>query len=221
MLKNGKKIRKCDLAVKRPSAPKKIRIRKKNQLVKFYAIKGPRKVTHSSRNVGFKSSNSTQKKRNLQANFEELDIARRNAAMTISRETLIREEEEERKRLRYPIGLEIIQEASPTGYITCPQTMNIPELTITQTPTEIKSDNDASNLILLKDLKPLVSSNLENRQEKSAQEQTKVKQEVLRKDETSIEKENRVCHTPIDIDSGDENPDHGATPPLVQLDSHE
>ena len=141
--------------------------------------------------------------------------------MTISREKLLREEEEERKRLRYPIGLEIIQEASPPGYITCPQTTNIPELYITQTPTEIISDNDASNLIPLKDLKPLVSSNLENGQEKSAQEQTKVKQEVLRKDETSIEKENRVCHTPIDIDSGDESPDHGATPPLVQLDSHE
>ena len=90
-----------------------------------------------------------------------------------------------------------------------------------QAPTEMIFDDDASNLILLKDLKLLVTSNLENLQEKSAQEQTKVKQEVLRKDEQSIEKEKKVCHTPIGIDSGDEIPDQRATPPLFQLDSDE
>ena len=136
---------------------KKISPRKKNELLKFYATKGPRKVTQSLRNVGFKSPNSTQKKINLQAKFEESDIARRKAAMNSSRETLLREEKEERKRLRYPIGLEIIQEASAPGQPTCPQTANIPELTMTQTPTETISDDDASDLILLKDLKPLIS----------------------------------------------------------------
>ena len=95
-LKNGKVIRKPNLAMKRPSAPKKISPRKKNQLIKIYATKRPRKVMKTSRNVGFKSSKSTQKKKNLQTKFEELDIARRNAAMKSSRETLLREEEEEK-----------------------------------------------------------------------------------------------------------------------------
>ena len=189
--------------------------------MKFNVTKVQRKVTESSRNVVCKSSNYTKKKRNQQAKYEELDIERRDAAVNSSRETLLREEEEERKRLRYPIGLEIIQEASPPGQPTYPQTTNLPELTMIQAPTELIFDDDASNLIILKDLKLLVSSNLENLQEKSAQEQTKVKQEVLRKDEHSIEKEKKICHTPIDIDSGDEIPDQRATPPLVQLDSDE
>ena len=64
------------------------------------------KTAKPQRNVGFKSSRTTQKKRNLQSKFEELDIARRNAAMNSSMETLLREEEEQRKRLRIPIGLE-------------------------------------------------------------------------------------------------------------------
>ena len=93
-LKNGKILRKSDLAMKRQPALKKSSPRKKNKLVKFYATKGLRKTTRPQRNVGFKSSRSTQKKRNLQAKFEELDIARRNAAMNSSRETLLREEEE-------------------------------------------------------------------------------------------------------------------------------
>ena len=83
--------------MKRQSAPKKISPRKKNQLVKFYVTKRLKKTSKPPRNVGFKSSKSKQKKRNLQAKFEVLDIARRNAAMNSSRETLLREEEEEKK----------------------------------------------------------------------------------------------------------------------------
>ena len=82
----------------------------------------------SSRNIGFKSSKSTQKKRNLQAKFEKLDIARQNAAMNSSRETLLREEEEERKRLRYPIGGESNQEVSPPGQRIRPQTKQTPDI---------------------------------------------------------------------------------------------
>ena len=59
-LKNGKILRKSDLAVKNPSAPKKISPRKKKQLVKFYVTKGPRKNAKPPRNIGFKSSKSTQ-----------------------------------------------------------------------------------------------------------------------------------------------------------------
>ena len=73
-------ICKSDLAVKRPTIPKKVNPCKKNQLI--HATKRARKVMKTSKNVRFKSSKSTQKKRNLQAKFEELDIDRQNAAMT-------------------------------------------------------------------------------------------------------------------------------------------
>ena len=118
--------------------------------MKFYATKGPRKTTQSLRNVRIESSKSTQKKRKLKN--QESDIAGRNAAMNSSGEALLREEDEARKRLRYPIGLQEAsppgQEASPPGQPTCPQTTNIPELTMTQAPTETISVDDASNLIL-------------------------------------------------------------------------
>ena len=101
-LKNGKIMRKSDLAIKRQLAQNKPSPRKRDQLVKFYATKELRKTAKPQRNVGFKSSRATKKKRNLQSRFEELDMARRNAAMNSSRETLLREEEEQRKRLRFP-----------------------------------------------------------------------------------------------------------------------
>ena len=104
------------------------------------------------RNVGFKSSKATQKKINLQAKSEELDIARRNAAMNSSRETLLREEEEQRQRLRYPIGLESVQETSPPGKPVCAR-KSLSESRMTSSPVEFLSDDDASDLILLKDLK--------------------------------------------------------------------
>ena len=69
----------------------------------------------AQRNVGFRSSKATQKKRNLQNKFEKLDIARRKAEKNSSRETLLREEEEQRKRLRFPIGLKSDHESSPPG----------------------------------------------------------------------------------------------------------
>ena len=163
------------------------------------------------RNVGFKSSKSTQKKRNLKAKFEELDIARRNVARNSSRETLLREEEEERKRLSYPIGLENIQEASPPGQPIRLQIMNTPEIPLTNPPTEMISDDEASKIILLKALKPLVTINLKNRQEKSAQESTNIKQDMPRKDEVNMEKEQKVCQTPIYLDTGDKSLDQRAT----------
>ena len=67
-LKNGKLIRKSDIAIKRQPAPKKASPRKRDQLVKFCATKGPRKVMKPQRNVAFRSSNATQKKRNLRPN---------------------------------------------------------------------------------------------------------------------------------------------------------
>ena len=113
-----------------------------------------------SRNVGFKSSKSTQKKGNLQAKFEELDIARRNATMNRPGETLLQEkkEKEERKRLRYPIGLESSQEASPLGQRICPQTTHTPNMSFTNPPIETIYDDDASNFIFLKTLNHLLKN---------------------------------------------------------------
>ena len=151
-LKNGKIIRKSDLAIKRQLAQKKPSPRKRDQLVKFYATKRLRKTAKPQRNVGFKSSRATQKKRNLQSKFEELDIASRNAAMNSSRETRLREEEEQRKRLRFPIGLEKDHESSPSGKSDhCRIREN--ELGATNHPTENVSDDNASNLIPLNELK--------------------------------------------------------------------
>ena len=104
----------------------------------------------TSKNVGFKSSMWTQKKRNLQAKIEELDIARRNAARNSPEETLLQEKEEEkeeRKRFRYPIGLESSQESSPSGQPLHPQTTRTPNISFKNPPIETISDDDASDLI--------------------------------------------------------------------------
>ena len=170
-LRNGKLIRKSDLAIKKQPFPKKASPRKRDQLVKFYATKGPRKIIKPQRNVGFKNSKATQKKRNLQAKFEELDIARRNAVMNSSREMLLREEEEQRKRLRFPIGLESDHESSPPGKPDCPRISTTASRT-TKTPVETLSDDDASDLIQLKDSKIKTLTDLEIQPEHPSQDQT-------------------------------------------------
>ena len=117
-LKSGEKICKSDLAVKITTEPRKVSPRKKYQLFKFVTRKGPRNVIKAARNVGFKSSKATQnkkKQKKFQTKFEELDIARRNAAINFSRETLLREEQKERKRYRCPIGAEDNQDFIPPG----------------------------------------------------------------------------------------------------------
>ena len=142
--------------------------------MKFYATKGPRKILKPQRKAGFKSSKATQKKRNLQAKFEELDIARRNAAMNSSRETLLREEEEQRKRLRYPIGLESVHETSPPGKPVCPRKI-LSESRMTNPPVEFLSDDDASDVILLKDLKIQNLNDPKNRPEHPIHERMEIK----------------------------------------------
>ena len=60
-LKNGKIIRKSDLAIKRQCTQKKPSPRKRDQLVRFYATKGLRKTAKPPRNIGFKSSKNYPK----------------------------------------------------------------------------------------------------------------------------------------------------------------
>ena len=212
-LKNGKIICKSDLAIKRQLAQKKAIPRKRDQLVKFYATNGLRKTAKPLRNVGFKSSRATQKKRNLQSKCEELDIARRNAAMNSSRETLLREEEEQRKRLRFPIGLESDHESSPSGKSDhCRILEN--ELGATNHPTEDVSDDNASDLISLKELKTKTL----NDPEKPILDRTDPKAEITNQTEQKVE----MAEIPlIDLDSGDNSVDPQITQQLIFLDSHE
>ena len=42
-----------------------------------------------------------------------------------------------------------------------------------------------------------------------------------RKDEVNIKKEQKVCHTPIDLDTGDKSLDQRVTPLFIQLDSQD
>ena len=63
----------------------------KDHLLKFYAIKSPRKT---SRRKVFKSTRKKQVAQSKEAKFEELDTVRGNGAMCSSTETLLREEDE-------------------------------------------------------------------------------------------------------------------------------
>ena len=144
--------------MKRSTVLKKVSPRKKNQLIKLYATKGPRKVTKPSRNIWFKSSKASQKKRNLQANFEELDIARRNAAMNSSRKRLLREEEEQRKRFRYLIGLESSQEPITSGQPIRPLLTHTPDISTTNIPIERCPTTKPAILFCLKFSKHLLEA---------------------------------------------------------------
>ena len=216
-LTNGKIIHKSDLAIKRQPALKKPSPRKKNQLVKFYATKGLRMITRPQRNVGFKSSRATQKKRNLQPKFEELEIARRIAAMNSSRETLLREEEEKRKRLKFPIGLESDHESSPLGKPDLPRICEN-EYRATNNSTEISSDDNASDLISLKELKTKTVTDPEKSLEYSSPDQADLKAEITDQTDPKVESTEFPL---IDLDAEDNNTTSHPNPPLIFLDSHE
>ena len=213
-LKNGKIIRKSDLAIKRQLAQKKPSPRKRDQLARFYATKGLRKTVKPQRNVGFKSSRTTQKKRNLQSKFEELDIARRNAAMNSSRETLLREEKEQRKRLRIPIGLESDQESSPSGKPDHRKSCDNEPGMMNESHEEISDDN-ASDLISLKDLKNKTSLEATKSQEHLISDRTDRKPEIPDHVEQKVELDKIPL---IDLDSRDNERDPQVTPQLVFLD---
>ena len=214
-LKNGKVIRKSHLAIKRQPTQKKPSPRKRDQLVKFYATKGLRKTAKPQRNVGFKSSRATQKKRNLQSKFEELDIARRNAAMNSSKETLLREEEEQRKRLRIPIGPESDQESSPSGKPDHRKFCDN-EPGMTNDSYEDISDDNASDLISLKELKYKTSLESTKPNEHPIFDRTDLKPELPDQAEQKVV----IDKIPlINLDSSDKDRDPQVTPQLIFLDT--
>ena len=87
--------------------------------------------------------------------------------MNSSGETLLREEEEQQKRLRFPIGLESDHEISPPGKPVCSRNS---KTEMTNPPGETLSDDDASDLIQLKDLKIQTLTDPKNRPEHPLQE---------------------------------------------------
>ena len=176
-----------------------------------------RKTAKPPRNVGFKSSRTTQKKRTLQWKFEELDIARRNAAMNSSRETLLREEEDQRKRLRTPIGLESDQESSPSGKADLHKSrLNEPGVMIE--PHEEISDDNASDLISLKDLKDKTLLEATKSDEHLISERTDPKLEISDHVDQKVDLDSIPL---IDLDSGDNERDSQAIPQLILLDTME
>ena len=137
--------------------------------------------------------------------------------MNSSRETLLREEEEQRKRLRFPIGLESDHESSPSGK---PDHRRIPEKEIETTnyPTEDVLDDNASEYISLKEQKTKTLYDPEKPIEQSSLYRTDPKAEITNQTEKKVE----MAEIPlIDLDSGDNSVDPQITPQLNFLDSHE
>ena len=133
--------------------------------------------------------------------------------MNSSRETLLREEEEQRKRLRFPIGLESDHESSPSGK---PDHHRIreKELQATNYPTEDESDDNASDLISLKELKTKTLN--EKTLEHLSLDRIDPKAEITNQTEQKVEKAEIPL---IDLDSGDNSADPHITPQLIFLDS--
>ena len=137
--------------------------------------------------------------------------------MNSSRETLLREEKEQRKRLRFPIGLESDHETSPPGKPVFSRNSTT-ESRLTNSPVETLSDDDASDLILLKDLKIQNLTDFKNQPEHPLQERTDFKEEIPKQTKSKVEKAEIPL---IDLDSGYNITVPNPTPPLIILDSHE
>ena len=137
--------------------------------------------------------------------------------MNSSRETLLREEEEQRKRPRFPIGPESDQESSPSGK---PDHRKIceNELGAANYPNEDISDENASDLISLKELKTKTSLESAKPKEDSILDRTDPKAEFTDQAEQKVEMD-KIPR--IDLDSGDNDRDPQVTPQLVFLDTHE
>ena len=107
--------------------------------------------------------------------------------MNSSRETLLREEEEQQKRLRFPIGLESDHESSPPGK---PDHSRVSENEhrASNCPAEILSDDNASDLISLKELKTKTLTDLEKPSEHPSPDRAELKAEITNQTEPKVEK---------------------------------
>ena len=131
--------------------------------------------------------------------------------MNSSRETLLSEEEEQRKRLRIPIGPESDQESSPSSK---PDHRKIcdNEPGTTNDSYEDISDDNASDLISLKELKYKTSLESTKPEEHPIFDRTDLKPELPDQSEQKVE----IDKIPlIGLDSGDNDRDPQVTPQLV------
>ena len=137
--------------------------------------------------------------------------------MKSSRENLFREEEEQRKRLRFPLGLESDHETSPSGK---PNHRKIceNETRTTNHPNEDLSDDKASDLIPLQELVNKTSDDPVKPKEHLTLDRTDLKVEFTDQTEQKAE----MTKVPlIDLDSGDNGVDPQVTQQLVLLDSYD
>ena len=137
--------------------------------------------------------------------------------MNSSSETLLREEEEQRKRLRFPIGLESDHESSAPGRPDYSR-MSKNERRATNSSAETLSDDNASYLISLKELKTKTLTDLKKQTEHPPPDRADLKDEITHQTEPTAEKAEIPL---IDLDSGDNSTASHLIPPLIFLDSHE
>ena len=137
--------------------------------------------------------------------------------MNNSRETFLREEEEQGKRMRFPFGLENYHESSPLGKPDHLRNGDY-ENRATNNSTENSSDDNASDLISLKEIKTKTVTVPEKSPEYLSPDQTDLKAEITDQNEPEIE---RTEVPLIDLDSEGNNPTFHLNPPLIFLDSHE
>ena len=135
--------------------------------------------------------------------------------MNSSRETLLREEEEHRKRLRIPIGPESDQESSPSGKPDHRKICDNEPGTTNDSDEDISDDN-ASKIISLKDLKYKTSLEATKSEKHPILDRTARKPELPDHVEQKVE----IDKIPlIDLDSGHNDRDPQVTPQLVFLDT--
>ena len=134
--------------------------------------------------------------------------------MNSSREILLREEEEQRKRLRIPIGLESDQESSPSGKPDHRKSCDNEHGMMNESYVEISDDN-ASDLISLKDLKGKTSL------EATKSEEHLISDRTDRKPEIPDHVEQKVELDKIPLIAGDNERDSQVNPQLVFLDTIE
>ena len=137
--------------------------------------------------------------------------------MNSSRETLLREEEEQRKRLRFPISLKSDHKSSPQGKL---DHLRICEndYRATNNSTENSSDDNASNLISLKKFKAKFVTDPEKSPKYPSPDQADLKAEITDQTEPKVE---RTKFPLIDLGSANNNTTSHLNPPLIFLDSHE
>ena len=137
--------------------------------------------------------------------------------MNSSRQTLLREKEEQRKRLRIPIGPESDQESKPSGKPDHRKNCDN-EPGTTNDPYEEISDDNVSDLISLKDLKYKTSFEATKSEEHPISDRTDRKPEIPDQVEQKVELDKNPL---IDLDSGDNDRDPQVTPKLVFLETNE